>query len=142
MEIQIAILCLALGLLASVYLTLQIKMEMRRNDGNWRKEIEQIRFQLNDQRSNWIQTARRDDSILASQVITPKVPLKAEVAFPLRASGTVSAAPSTLWGGSTKAKAIEMVRQGESSTKISAALSLPKPEVEFLMKLQRAANEG
>lgn len=142
METQIAILCLALGLLASVYLTLQIKMEMRRNDSNWRKEIEQIRFQLNDQRSNWIQTVRRDDSILASQVLTPKVPLKAEVAFPLRASGAMSTAGSTLWGGSTKAKAIEMVRQGESSTKISAALSLPKPEVEFLMKLQRAANEG
>jgi hypothetical protein len=138
METQIATLCLGLGLLASVYLTLQIKMEMRRNDGNWRKEIEQIRFQLNDQRSNWIQAVRKGDAMVASKAVTPQVPLRAEVAFPLRAS----ASPSTLWGNGAKAKAIEMVRQGESSTKISAALSLPKPEVEFLIKLQKAAQEG
>lgn len=136
MENQIAILCLGLGLLASVYLTLNVKMELRRFEKQSQKEMEQVRFQLNEQRSSWIQTARRDDAVLS-----PKVPLKAEVAFPLRAAAS-SSASSTLWGTSTKAKAIEMVRKGETSTKISAALSLPKPEVEFLMKLQKAASES
>ncbi|MBM3762699.1 MAG: hypothetical protein FJW36_20945 [Acidobacteria bacterium] len=136
MEYQIAILFLGLGLLASLYLTLQVKMEMRRNEGNYRKEIEQIRFQLNDQRSSWIQASRREEPV----VLMPKVPLKAEVSFPLRASVPVPAA--TIWGSTTKAKAIEMVRRGESSTKISAALSLPKPEVEFLMKLEKAVAKG
>ncbi len=131
MENQIAMLFLALGLLASLYLTLQIKMELRRSELNWQKEVEQVRFQLNEQRSNWIQAVRKDDAILS-----PRVPLRAEVAFPLRASAAASA--STLWGHATKAKAIEMVKRGESSTRISAALSLPKPEVEFLMKLERA----
>ncbi|MCX6609379.1 MAG: hypothetical protein NTW74_00835 [Acidobacteria bacterium] len=135
MENQIAMLFLALGLLASLYLTLQIKMELRRSELNWEKEIEQVRFQLNEQRSNWIQTVRREDGIL-----TPKVPLRAEVAFPLRASAAATA--STLWGNATKAKAIEMVKRGESSTKISAALSLPKPEVEFLMKIEKAAQKS
>jgi hypothetical protein len=132
MEYYIAVLCLGLGLLANLYLVLHTKMETRRNESNWRKEIEQVRFQLNDQSSKWIQTTRTQDPMLA-----PKVPLKAEVAFPLRATGPIPA--STLWGGATKAKAIEMVRQGEPSAKISAALSLPKPEVEFLMKLEKAA---
>jgi hypothetical protein len=91
---------------------------------------------LNDQRSSWIQSARREEPT----VLMPKVPLKAEVAFPLRASAPVPV--STIWGSTTKAKAIEMVRRGESSTKISAALSLPKPEVEFLMKLEKAAAKG
>jgi len=135
MENQIAMFLLALGLLASLYLTLQIKMELRRSERNWQKEIEQVRFQLNEQRSNWIQTVRKEDAILL-----PRVPLRAEVAFPLRASAAASA--STLWGSSTKAKAIEMVKRGESSTKISAALSLPKPEVEFLMKLERAVHKS
>jgi hypothetical protein len=133
MENQIAILFLALGLLASMYLTLQVKMEMRKKEADWRKEIEQIRFDLSDQRSSWIQTARREEPV----VVPRKVPLKAEVAFPLRASGPQPA--GTLWGMSTKAKAIEMVRKGESSARISAALSLPKPEVEFLIKLEKAA---
>jgi len=135
MENQIAILCLALGLLAGLYLVLQIKMEVRRSEKNWRKEIEQVRFQLNDQSSKWIQTARAQEALYA-----PKVPLRAEVAFPLRASGSLATA--TLWGSNTKAKAIEMVRQGESSSRISAALSLPKPEVEFLMKLKKAAAQS
>ncbi len=135
MENQIAMFLLAFGLLASLYLTLQIKMELRRSDRNWQKEIEQVRFQLNEQRSNWIQAVRKEDAILI-----PRVPLRAEVAFPLRASAAASA--STLWGNSTKAKAIEMVKRGESSTKISAALSLPKPEVEFLMKLERAVHKS
>jgi hypothetical protein len=138
MENQIAMLFLALGLLASLYLTLQIKMELRRSERNWQKEIEQVRFQLNEQRSNWIQTVRREDAILTPKV--PMVPMRAEVTFPLRASAAASA--STLWGNATKAKAIEMVKRGESSTKISAALSLPKPEVEFLMKLERAAQKS
>jgi hypothetical protein len=132
MENQIAMIFLALGLLASLYLTLQIKMEMRGSERNWQKEIEQVRFQLNEQRSNWIQAVRSEEPIHL-----PKVPLKAEVAFPLRASAAPSA--STVWGNATKAKAIEMVKRGETSTKISAALSLPKPEVEFLMKLEKAA---
>jgi len=139
MEIQITILCLALGLLASVYLTLQIKMEMRRNELNWLKEMEQIRFQLNDQRSGWIQAMRKEEV-----VVIPKVPLRAEVAFPLRASVSLSAvspSASTLWGNATKAKAIEMVKRGETSTNISSVLSLPKPEVEFLMKLEKAASK-
>jgi hypothetical protein len=135
MENQIAVLFLALGLLASLYLTLQVKMEIRRSDQNWQKEMEQVRFQLNEQRSSWIQTARKEDAILA-----PKVPLRAEVAFPLRASAVQEADGSArTWGAATKARAIEMVKRGESSTKISAALSLPKPEVEFLMKLEKAA---
>ena len=135
MENQIATIFLALGLLASLYLTLQIKMELRSSERNWKKEMEQVRFQLNEQRSNWIQTARKGDAVLI-----PKVPMRAEVAFPLRASAAASS--STLWGNATKAKAIEMVKRGETSTKISAALSLPKPEVEFLMKLERAAQKS
>lgn len=147
MEHQIAILFLAFGLLASLYLTLQIKMELRRSEGNWRKEIEQVRFQMNDQRSSWIQATRKENPLLtaSSPLPLPRPVGKTEVAFPLRASVSTPSTQSalvpnsTLWGGSTKAKAIEMVRKGESSTKISAALSLPKPEVEFLMKLQKAA---
>jgi hypothetical protein len=135
METQIAMIFLALGLLASLYLTLQIKMELRRSEQNWQRDIEQVRFQLNEQRSNWIQSVRKEETVL-----TPRVPLRAEIAFPLRASAAASA--STLWGNATKAKAIEMVKRGESSTKISAALSLPKPEVEFLMKLERAAQKS
>lgn len=135
MENQIAVLFLAFGLLASLYLTLQVKMEIRRSDQNWQKEMEQIRFQLNEQRSSWIQTARKEDAVLV-----PKVPLRAEVAFPLRASAVQEADSSArTWGAATKARAIEMVKRGETSTKISAALSLPKPEVEFLMKLEKAA---
>jgi hypothetical protein len=130
MENQIVMLFLALGLLASLYFSLQIKMEFRRSDLNWRKEMEQVRFQLNEHRSNWIQAVRKEDAVL-----TPQGPLRAEVSFPAR---TRLAAPG-IWGGPTKAKAIEMVRRGETSTKISAALSVPKPEVEFLMKLEQAA---
>lgn len=135
METQIAMLFLALGLLASLYFSLQIKMEMRQQNQNWRKEVEQMRFQLNEHRSRWIQAVRQEDAVL-----TPKVPLKTEVAFPLKA--TVSPSMASLWGNSTKLKAIEMVRRGETSTKISAALSIPKPEVEFLMKLEKAAPRG
>lgn len=132
---QIAGLCLALGLLGGLSLMLQIRTEVRRCETNWRKEIEQVRFQLSDQSSKWIQTARAQESLQTS-----KVPLHAEVAFPLRAPGPLPKA--TLWGSNMKAKAIEMVRQGESSSRISAALSLPKPEVEFLMKLERAAAQS
>lgn len=132
MENQIVTAFLALGLLASLYLTLQVKMDMSSTERNWRKEIEQMRFQLNEQRSNWIQSVRKEDDYLV-----PKVPLLAEVAFPLRVTAATSS--STLWGDGTKAKAIEMVKRGETSTKISEALSLPKPEVEFLMKLERSA---
>lgn len=139
METQIAILFLALGLLASLYLTLQIKMELRKSNSDWQKEIEQVRFQLNEQRSSWIQTARKQEPLGVASVAA-MVPLKAEVGFPLRASGPIPV--STLWGQNTKAKAIEMVRKGETSAKISAALSLPKPEVEFLMKLEKAAGKS
>ncbi len=136
MENQIIIAFLALGLLASLYLTLQVKMDISNTERNWRKEIEQMRFQLNEQRSNWIQAVRKEDDFMV-----PKVPLNAEVAFPLRVTAArlaSTSSASTLWGHGTKAKAIEMVKRGETSTDISAALSLPKPEVEFLMKLERA----
>lgn len=131
-ENQIATIFLALGLLASLYLTLQIKMDVRRSERNWQKEMEQVRFQLNDQRSSWIQTIRREEPVLL-----PKVPLRAEVAFPLRAAAQPMV--TSLWGEATKSKAIEMVKRGDSPANISAALSLPKPQVEFLMKLERAA---
>ena len=131
-ENQIATLFLALGLLASLYLTLQIKMDVRRSERNWEKEIEQVRFQLNDQRSCWIQAIRREEPVLV-----PKVALRAEVAFPLRTSAQANV--SSLWGDATKSRAIEMVKRGESPANISAALSLPKPQVEFLMKLEKAA---
>lgn len=131
-ENQIATLFLALGLLASLYLMLQIKMEVRRSERSWQKEMEQVRFQLNDQRSGWIQAIRREEPVLV-----PKVALRAEVAFPLRASA--QAKVSSLWGDATKSRAIEMVKRGESPANISAALSLPKPQVEFLMKLEKAA---
>jgi hypothetical protein len=131
MESQIAILLLGLGLLVSLYLWLQNKMEMRRQDQNWRKEIEQIRFQIEDQRSRWIQLARRDEA-----AYLPKPSLKTEVSFPQKTKGGSNVEP--LWGKSTRMKAIEMVRRGENSAKISAALSIPKPEVEFLIKVERA----
>lgn len=135
MEIQIAMIFLALGLLASLYLTLHVKMEVRSSERTWQKEIEQVRFQLNEQRSKWVQAVRKEATIPS-----PKVPLRAELTFPLRASAAASA--STLWGSNKKARAIEMVKRGEPSTKISAALSLPRPEVEFLMKLERAAHKS
>ena len=133
-ENQIAIVFLALGLLASLYLALQIKMEMRRNERNWQKEMEQVRFQLNDQRSGWIQSIRREEPLLA-----PKVALHAEVAFPLRASA--QAKVSSPWGEAMKSRAMEMVNRGESPANISAALSLPKPQIEFLMKIEKAASK-
>lgn len=131
-ENQILTILLALGLLAELYLMLQIKMEVRRSERNWQKEIEQVRFQLNDQRSGWIQAIRREEPGIAL-----KVPLRAEVAFPLRASAQASV--TSLWGDTTKSKAIEMVKRGESPATISEALSLPKPQVEFLIKLEKAA---
>ena len=131
-ENQIAFVLLALGLLASLYLTMQVKMDVRRNEKNWQKEIEQVRFQLNDQRSGWIQAIRREET-----VPSPQVPLRAEVAFPLLASAQPMV--RSLWGDATKSKAIEMVKRGDSPANISAALSLPKPQVEFLMKLEKAA---
>ncbi len=144
MEAAIAILILAFGMLCLLYLTLQIKMEVRRNDAVRAREVEQLRFQLNEQRSNWIQALRKDGALIASEVLPARLATRAEVAFPLRPAVTSPANPApvlsvTPWGSGTKAKAIEMVRRGESSTKISAALSLPKPEVEFLMKLEKAA---
>ena len=131
MESQIATFLLALGLLTSLYLWLETRMQMRRHDRNWRKEIEQIRFQVEEQRSRWIQTVRREDAKMG-----PKVPIKAEVGFPLRTKAAPGAV--SLWAGSTKMKAVEMVRRGDTSAKISAALSIPKPEIEFLIKLERA----
>lgn len=140
MEQQIAILLLTFGLLASLYLAMQIKVEMRRSDLNRRKELEQIRFQLQEHRSNWIETARRQNPIQPPPPVAPVVTLKPEVTFPLRASATPPHS-SRNWGVATKAQAIEMVRKGESSSNISEALSLPKPEVEFLIKMERASNE-
>lgn len=133
-ENQIATILLALGLLALLYLTMQVKMDVRRSEGNWQKEIEQVRFQMNDQRSGWIQAIRREETVSA-----PQVPLRAEIAFPLRASAQPLV--SSLWGDATKSKAIEMVKRGDSPANISAALSLPKPQVEFLMKLEKAASK-
>lgn len=133
-ENQIATILLALGLLALLYLTMQVKMDVRRSESNWQKEIEQVRFQMNDQRSGWIQAIRREETVSA-----PQVPLRAEIAFPLRASAQPLV--SSLWGDATKSKAIEMVKRGDSPANISAALSLPKPQVEFLMKLEKAASK-
>jgi hypothetical protein len=131
MEFQIAMMLLGLGLLVSVYLWIEAKMEIRRQDQNWRKEIEQIRFQLEEQKGRWIQLARREETLYS-----PRAGLRAEVGFPQRTKAGASSESS--WGNSTRMKAIEMVRRGETSAKISAALSIPKPEVEFLMKIERA----
>jgi predicted XRE-type DNA-binding protein len=40
-----------------------------------------------------------------------------------------------------RGKAIEMVRRGESSQAIATALSVARPEVEFLMRLEAAARK-
>ncbi|MFO0283428.1 MAG: hypothetical protein ACK532_16080 [Acidobacteriota bacterium] len=134
MEFQIAIFLLALGLLTSLYLWLETRVQMRRQDRNWRKEIEQIRLQVEEQRSRLIQTVRREDATLGH-----KAPMKAEVSFPLRTKAAPGAV--SLWAGSTKMRAIEMVRRGDTSAKISAALSIPKPEIEFLIKMERATTK-
>ncbi len=119
---------LALGLVGSLFFSMQIKLEMRRSELNWKKEVEQVRFQLNEHRSRWIQVANK----LGEPTIVPDAPAPA----PIRPARPKQ---ESLWAGSTKSKAVEMLRRGESSAKISAALSLPKPHVEFLMKLEGAA---
>ncbi len=119
---------LAFGLVGSLFFSMQIKLEMRRSELNWKKEVEQVRFQLNEHRSRWIQVANR----LEEPTVVPDTPARDPIR-PARAK------QESLWAASTKSKAVEMLRRGESSAKISAALSLPKPQVEFLMKLEGAA---
>ena len=114
---------LAFGLVGSLFFSMQIKLEMRRSELNWKKEVEQVRFQLNEHRSRWIQV---------THTLEEPPPLS-ESARPARTR------QDSLWAATTKSKAVEMLRRGESSAKISAALSLPKPQVEFLMKLEGAA---
>ena len=128
---QLILIFLAFGLVGSLFFSMQIKLEMRRSELNWKKEVEQVRFQLNEHRSRWIQVAQKlEEPTLVSDTPTPA---------PLAMPRPARARQESLWAGSTKSKAVEMLRRGESSAKISAALSLPKPQVEFLMKLEGAA---
>lgn len=125
---HLILMLLSLGLLASLYFSMQIKLELRRSEISWQKEVEQVRFQINDQRSKWIQTVQKAEA--------PALSLAAAVA---PARSITRSKQDSLWATATKSQAVEMVRRGESSAKISAALSLPKPQVEFLMKLERTA---
>ncbi len=119
---------LSLGLAGSLYFSMQIKLQIRRSELDWQEEVAEVRFQLNEQRSKWIQTVHKvEEPALALQI--PALP----------ARSPIPEKQSSLWAGATKSRAVEMARRGESSAKISAALSLPKPQVEFLMKLEGAA---
>ena len=125
---HLILMLLSLGLLASLYFSMQIKLELRRSEISWQKEVEQVRFQINDQRSKWIQTVQKAEA-----------PAPSLAAAPAPARSITRSKQDSLWATATKSQAVEMVRRGESSAKISAALSLPKPQVEFLMKLERTA---
>ncbi len=125
---QLILLFLSLGLLGSLCFSLQIKLEMRRHELRYQHDVAEVRFQLNEQRSKWIQTVHKIEE--------PALALELPAAPPRSA---LRDKQSSLWVGATKSKAVEMARRGESSARISAALSLPKPQVEFLMKLEAAA---
>lgn len=122
---------LAFGLVGSLFFSMQIKLEMRRSELHWKKEVEQVRFQLNEHRTKWIQVAHKLEE--------PNFVSEAQPPAPIAMPRLPRARQESLWAASTKSKAVEMLRRGESSARISAALSLPKPQVEFLMKLEGAA---
>ncbi len=134
MEMAIGMILLGLGLLALLYFALQLKMEIRQTARTNQQAIEQIQFQMGEHRSKWIETARASGGRAALSGAS-----RAEVLFPQpvsRCTGTAA-----LWTDTTRGKAIEMVRRGESSQAIATALSVARPEVEFLMRLEAAARK-
>ncbi|WP_031497936.1 hypothetical protein [Bryobacter aggregatus] len=131
---HLMLLFLGFGLLGLLYLSMQIKVEMRRNELNTQKEMEQLRFQLNEQRSKWIQSFQRPEDLVQAGASFP------EPVNPLKL--LMKGKEESLWGMSTKSKALEMAKRGETSAKIAAVLSLPKPEIEFLIKLEKTAAQG
>jgi hypothetical protein len=136
MEMAFGMILLGLGLLALLYFALQLKMEIRHTARSQREAFEQIQLQMGEQRSRWIETTRRSNGRA-----TLMGPGRAEVLFPEPAAGR-RAGTAALWTDSTRGKAIEMVRRGESSQAIASALSVARPEVEFLMRLEAAARKG
>lgn len=135
MEMAIGMILLGLGLLALLYFALQLKMEIRQSTRTHQQAIEQIQFQMGEQRSKWIETTRASN---ARPAITGTG--RAEVLFPEPTSRRSTTA--ALWTDTTRGKAIEMVRRGESSQAIATALSVARPEVEFLMRLEAASRKA
>jgi hypothetical protein len=145
---SLALLLLALGLAASFTLWLQLKMELRQKEKHWARDLEQLRFQVGEQRSSWIQLTRKIDapSLETVPVSAPKMesPAKAEAAareavLKRYKDSSPASSPAVAQGPTIQNVAVEMAKRGDSPVKIASALSIPKAHVEFLIKLQRAS---
>jgi hypothetical protein len=108
---------LAVTLAACLYLFVSLKRDLHRFESRSLRKNENLRQRLTEIGEE-LETIRREIEFI-EQAASP---------------GTLTA--RTL-GSSTRLQAIRMIRHGEGSEHISAALNLPRNEVELLMKIQK-----
>lgn len=101
---------LALGLIATTSLFFTLKLEVQRNAKKYRKRIDGMAARL-EQASEWPQGEPR------TIPVTPP--------------------PRSGFNLSKRFQAMRMLRRGEDIAHISAALGVPRKEVELLIRIQR-----
>lgn len=145
---NLALILLALGLISSLGLWLQMKVELRKREKSWIRDLEQLRFQLSEQRSSFIQLARRIDPTVAlppSQPVAPAIPATAAVAEAATREAVLKRykeaslpAPVAPTSPTIQDVSVEIAKRGNVPQRATTALSIPKAHAEFLLKLQRA----
>ncbi len=112
---------LAAALAVCLYLFLSIKRDLHTLDSRTLRRGESVRERL-DALAGEIETLRQEVERM-DQAANP------------------SATISRTLGSSTRIQAMRMIKQGGSSEEIAAALSLPRSEVELMLKIQKLTAE-
>ena len=113
---------IALGMVLCLALFLSLKCDLRACDGRWRKKLEALETECNTKLESLDERCKELAQI--SNVLVPP------------------AAPRSGLNLNKRSLALQMFRRGESPQEISAALSIPRNEVELLVRVQRIVLSG
>src|SRR5437667_11728311 len=107
----------ALGMVLYLLLFVSLKRDLRASDARWRKKLEALETNWNAKMESLDERWKELSQI--SNLLVPPTP------------------PRSGLNLSKRSQALQMFRRGESPKDISAALSLPRNEVELLARVQQ-----
>lgn len=112
---------LAITLAICVYLFLSVKRDLHILEARYLRRGEDLRTKLNEVAEE-LKTVRQQMEMMEQRA-------------------DPSAAVARTLGSGTRIQALRMIRQGQGPEHISAALGLPRNEVELLIKVQRLMSD-
>lgn len=112
---------LTLVLVVCVYLFVSVKRELHASEARWLRRGEGLRTELRE---------------VAEELET----LRKELETMEQKSDPIASVARAL-GSGTRIQALRMIKHGEGPEHISAALGLPRNEIELLIKVQRLMSE-